>query len=180
MRRRFKLSLPLVILLAVSAAPTLAQTAPSGTRPTTTPGTSGIGWRGWGVQVGASSSPDQFYGGVHFDLGEFSKDVRFRPTVDIGVGDHVTLLTALAEVHYVFSNVQVWRPFVGGGAGFTHAAFDDHARRQGAENDTEIALMGVGGIETRLKSGTKFQVDAKVGLGDNDPDFKLGVGWSWK
>jgi len=180
MTRSFGLSLPLLILLAVPSAPALAQTPSSGTKPATTSGATGIGYRGWGVQAGVSSSPDQFYGGVHFELGEFAKDVRFRPTVEIGVGDHVTLLTALAEVHYVFSKVQVWRPYVGGGAGLTHASFDSDAKRDGAKNDTDFALMGIGGVETRLKSGTKLYFEGKVGIDNDDPDFKIGVGWSWK
>ena len=180
MRRWFRLSLGLLTLSLLAAAPALAQTAPAPARPAAASGTSGIVWKGWGLQAGASSNPDQFYGGVHFDLGEFARDVRFQPSVDIGVGDHVTLLTALAEVHYIFSKVQVWRPYLGGGAGFTHAGFDDHAKRRGDESDTRLALMGIGGLETRMKSGTKFHVEAKVGLGDNDPDLKLGVGWTWK
>ena len=45
---------------------------------------------------------------------------------------------------------------------------------------TAVALMGVGGVETRLKSGTKFFAELKVGLGDDDADYKIGIGWSWK
>jgi len=81
------------------------------------------------VEVGAAALRTSSTGGVHFDLGEFSKDVRFRPTVELGVGDHVTLLTGAAEVHYVFSKGPGLAPIRRGGAGFTHAAFDDHARR---------------------------------------------------
>jgi opacity protein-like surface antigen len=150
----------------------LAQTKPSGT--------SGIGWRGWGAQVGLSSSPDQIYGGVHFNLGEFAKNVRFRTTVDAGFGDDETLLQALAEVHYVFPKKQVWTPYVGGGAGLTYVDFDKNAGNQGDGSSTEFALAAVGGIETRLKSGSAFYFEGKIGIGDEDPDFKVGVGWTWK
>ena len=68
-------------------------------------GLDGIQWKGWGARVGLSSDPDQGYGGVHFNLGEFAKNVRFRPSVELGFGDDQTLLQVLAEVHYVFSNV---------------------------------------------------------------------------
>src|SRR5258706_10470978 len=86
------------LLIAVSAlflaTPVLAQST-SGTSTTTTTtsksgssGMSGIGWQGWGLRVGGSANPDQIYGGVHFNLGYFPQDVRFRPTVEIGFGGH--------------------------------------------------------------------------------------------
>jgi len=167
--RRFVLVVPVLLALAVlmPADEALAQ------------GTSGIGWKGWGVRVGASADPDQIYGGVHFNLGEFAKDVRFRPTVELGFGDDVTTLQALAEVHYVFSKVQVWTPYVGGGIGLAYVNVDDDDNGNGDDSDTEFALAGMGGVETKLKSGTGFFIEGKVGFGDNDPDFKLGVGWSF-
>ncbi len=174
MKRWFGLSLLIGVLLTGSMSPALAQTK---TKPS---GTSGIGWNGWGVQVGLSSSPDQFFGGVHFNLGEFARNVRFRPTLDLGVGDHVTLIQALAEAHYVFPKVQVWKPYVGGGAGLAYADFNSGAGRRSGDTVTKFSLAAVGGVETRLKSASTFYFEGKVGLGDADPDFKLGVGWTWK
>lgn len=165
--RRFLPVVPVlvVLLLAGSGVPALAQ------------GTQGVRWEGWGLRVGISADPDQAYGGVHFNLGEFAKDVRFRPTLELGFGDDVTLFQALAEVHYVFSKVQVWKPYVGGGAGLTYADVDDDGR--GDDSDTEFSLAGVGGVETKLKSGTGFLLELKIGFGDNDPDAKFCVGWSF-
>jgi hypothetical protein len=40
--------------------------------------------------------------------------------------------------------------------------------------------MGIGGMETKLKSGNAFFMELKLGLGDEDPDVKFGVGWSFK
>jgi hypothetical protein len=155
---------PLLILpcLAVLATPALAQ------------GTAQVGYRGWGVRAGLSSNPDQVYAGVHWDLGEFARNVRFRPNIEVGFGDHVTLLQANAEVHYVFSKVQVWKPYVGGSAGFVYADPDE------GDNKTDLSVMGVGGVETKLKSATSFFIEAKVGLTNDDPDLKVGVGWTWK
>jgi len=167
--RRFVLAVPVLLALAalMPADEALAQ------------GTTGIGWKGWGVRVGASADPDQVYGGVHFNLGEFAKDVRFRPTVELGFGDDVTTLQALAEVHYVFSKVQVWTPYVGGGIGLAYVNVDDDNSGNGDDSDTEFALSIMGGVETKLKSGNGFLIEGKIGIGDNDPDFKLGVGWSF-
>jgi opacity protein-like surface antigen len=166
--RRFVMAVPVLLALAalVPADEALAQ------------GTTGIGWKGWGVRVGASADPDQVYGGVHFNLGEFAKDVRFRTTIEMGFGDDVTTLEALAEVHYVFSKVQVWTPYVGGGIGLAYVNVDDNDNNDD-DSDTEFAFAGMGGVETKLKSGAGFFIEGKVGFGDNDPDFKLGVGWSF-
>ncbi len=181
MRRWNSAPLALVLLLSGLAAPVFAQ----GTH---AKGSSGLGYNGWGVRVGVSSGPnfgdgfdpDQIYGGVHFELGEFARDVRFRPVIEVGIGDDVTLLQAIADVHYVFSKVQVWKPYVGGGAGLTFVKLND-APTGVDDTDNELSLMGVGGIETKLKSATKFFLEARVGLvGDDEPDFKLAAGWTWK
>ena len=169
----------LLALLAFVATPALAQTSGKTSGARSSSGMSGVAYRGWGVQVGASSNPDQVYGGVHWDLGEFAKDVRFRPNVEIGFGDHATLLQATAEVTYIFSKIQVWKPFVGGEIGLAYVDLSNLP--PGVDNtDTALALMGVGGIETRLKSGNRFELEVKVGLGDDDPDVKFAAGWTWK
>ena len=138
----------------------------------------GIRWDGWGPRVGVSMDPDQVWGGVHFNLGYFARDVRFRPSVTMGFGDDITLLTAMAEVHYVFSKVQVWKPYVGGGIGLSYVNVDND-EVDGDDSDTEVAFAAMGGVETKLRSGNTFGIEGKIGLGDNDADFKFGVNWSF-
>jgi len=162
MKERIAKSLLLLPLLAVLSTPLWAQ------------GTSKFGYRGWGVRAGLSNNPDQVYGGVHWDLGEFAKNVRFRPNVEVGFGDNVNLIMGNAEVHYVFSQVQVWKPYVGGSTGFIYVNPDQ------GDSDTDLTLTAVGGVETKLKSGTAFFIEGKFGFTDNEPDFKAGVGWTWK
>jgi len=167
--RRFLPVVPVlvVLLFSGSAAPALAQ------------GTQGVRWDGWGVRVGFSADPDQAYGGVHFNLGEFAKNVRLRPTAEFGFGEDVFLFQALAEAHYIFDKVQVWKPYVGGGLGLTYVDVDDDDNDRGDDSDTEFSVAAVGGVETKLKSGNGFLLELKIGLGDNDPDVKFGVGWSF-
>lgn len=170
-------ALLLALMMFVPSDHAFAQTSSTGT--TTTPsGTSGIGWEGWGVRVGLSADPDQAFGGVHFNLGHFARDVRFRPTIELGFGDDVTTLQALAEVHYVFSKVQVWKPYVGGGIGLSYVNVDND-EVDGDDSDTEVAFAAMGGVETKLRSGNTFGIEGKIGLGDNDADFKFGVNWSF-
>src|SRR5262245_8488909 len=97
--RRLALVSPLLLalLILVPSNDAVAQTSTT-TSSGGSGGVSGIGWEGWGVRVGLSSDPDQAFGGVHFNLGHFARDVRFRPTIELGLGDDVTTLMALAEV----------------------------------------------------------------------------------
>ena len=172
MRRWLGLSILVILIGSVFAGPVAAQ-GTSGSAG------SGVGWDGWGIRVGGSTDPDQIYGGVHFELGHFAKDVRFRPTVEIGFGDDATLFQAMAEAHYVFSKLQVWKPYVGGGLGLTWIDLDDVAPGED-DSETDLALMGIAGIESKLRSGTRLFFELKFGLGDEDPDLKLAVGWGWK
>jgi len=168
-------------LIASLATPALAQSSSKSTNQSSQSGLSGIAYRGWGVQVGASSNPDQVYGGFHWDMGEFARNVRFRPLVEFGVGDHATVIQGLAEATYIFSKVQVWKPYVGGDIGVTYVNLQRSQLPPGADNtDTKIALLAVGGVETKLKSGTKFFMELKLGLGSDDQDAKVGAGWTWK
>jgi opacity protein-like surface antigen len=137
-----------------------------------------IRFDGWGIQAGLSSDPDQVYGGVHFNLGQLTKDVRFRPSVEVGFGDDQTVVQMLAEVHYVFSKFQMWKPYLGGGLGLTFVNYDDGHHRDGS--DTEGSLNAIGGIETELKQGMKLFFEFKLGLANQDPDIKFGIGISWK
>jgi opacity protein-like surface antigen len=137
-----------------------------------------VRFHGWGIRAGLSSDPDQVYGGVHFNLGEFTKDVRFRPTVELGFGDDQTVLQMLAEAHYVFSKFRVWKPYLGGGLGLTYVNYDDD--HPGDDSDTEGSLNLIGGIETELNQGMKLFFEFKLGLAHEDPDIKFGVGLSWK
>ncbi len=155
-----------VFILTVFTSKTMAQ------------GMAGISWKGWGLRAGVSSDPDQGYGGIHFNLGEFAKDVRFRPSMELGYGDDQTIFQMVAEVHYVFSKVQSWKPYVGGGLGLTHINYDDAHHRD--DSDTEISLHPIGGIETKINEEMTFFFELKLGLASNHPDMKFGIGISWK
>lgn len=162
------ISLPVVVtmLLFAAMAPKALGQEPSK-----------IGLDGWGIRAGLSSDPDQVYGGVHFNLGEFTKDIRFRPIMELGFGDDQTVLQVAGEVHYVFSNFQTLTPYLGGGLGLTYVNYDDDHHRDGS--DTEGSLSAIGGIETELYPGMTLFFEFKVGMTHEDPDIKFGLGISW-
>ena len=77
--------------------------------------------QGLGVRAGASVDPDQFYGGVHFETRELVEHLRFRPNLEVGVGDDVTLFAVNFEFSYRLPpaalprSMSMWHLYVGGG-----------------------------------------------------------------
>ncbi len=57
----------------------------------------------------------------------------------------------------------------------------DNNRNDGFDDgfNAEIGLYAVGGIETKLKAGSRFLAELQVGIGDV-PDFRVLVGWTFK
>ena len=56
--------------------------------------------QGVGGRVGASVDPDQLYFGAHFETTELADRLRFRPNVEVGVGDDLTLVALNFEFVY--------------------------------------------------------------------------------
>ena len=48
--------------------------------------------QGPGIRGGVSIDPDQFYFGGHFETGELVDGVHFRPNVEAGLGNDLTLV----------------------------------------------------------------------------------------
>jgi hypothetical protein len=136
-----------------------------------------IGFRGWGPRVGISDDPDQVVGGVHFDLGEFARNVRWQPSFDAGFGDDVLTLTANFMVAYYFPVDGNVKPYAGGQLTAAYFDFDEDA---GDDSETEIGVAAVGGMETRIGKGqTRFLAEVQIAFGDDLPDIKLLAGWTF-
>lgn len=141
------------------------------------PAAADIGFRGWGPRAGVSDSPDQIVGGVHFDMGEFMRRVRFQPSFEIGFGDDARTAAGNFMVSYYFPVEGDFTPYAGGQLSAVFFDFDDDDGDDGS--DTEIGPAGVGGFETRLDSGNRFLLEVQVGFQDL-PDVKLMAGWTFK
>jgi len=136
----------------------------------------------WGPRVGLSSDPDQIIGGVHFDAGYLAKDVRIRPSVQVGLGDDVFTLAGAGAVHYEFGDVGGdWRPYVGGELAFIYYNFDvpNIPGVNIDDDDTELGLSAAGGIEKTLSSGSVLQLELRIGIIDETPDLQFHVGWAF-
>jgi hypothetical protein len=148
-RSRFHVILSgLALVLLVSAAPASAQT--------------------FGGRVGVSASPNQFYFGGHVETPPVADRIRFRPNVEIGVGDDLTLVAFNFELAYHFPGRNGWNVYAGGGPALNILNANSDTSSQGGLN----FLVGV-----QHRDGLFFEV--KAGAFDS-PDFKVGVGYVFR
>jgi hypothetical protein len=131
--------------------------------------------QGVGVRVGASADPDQFYAGAHLETGEVAEGLRFRPNVEVGVGDNVTLVALNFELVYRLrpdyprlpGALSKWHLYVGAGPALNIFRFSNDTRAEGGFN----GLIG-------LAHADGLFVEAKVGV-LKSPDFKVGLGYTF-
>ena len=124
---------------------------------------------GVGVRAGLSVDPDQFYVGAHVDAGPLVDRLWFRPNVEIGLGDNLTVFCFNAELAYWFSTRSPWRIYVGGGPALNIYHFDG-----GGGSDTRAGLNFTLGF---VHHGGFF-AEGKLGALDS-PTLKLGIGYSF-
>lgn len=134
----------------------------------------------FGFRAGFSTSPDQLLLGGQMSIGEVAPNLSFDPNIDIGFGDHVTILSFNLDMHYHFDIVNsAWRPYLGGGAGINHIQVDVPPGF-GDDSFTRVAGSLILGAGVPTRSGSRFFGEMKVGLGDSStPDLKLLVGWNF-
>jgi hypothetical protein len=121
-----------------------------------------------GVRAGVSVDPDQFYFGGHVETAPLVDRLRFRPNVEIGVGDDATLVGFNIEFAYFFPSRQAWELYVGAGPALNLINVNDDTEVEGGFN----ILVGA-------QHSRGLFVEFKVGAIDS-PDFKFGVGFTWR
>ena len=121
-----------------------------------------------GVRVGVSANPDQFYFGGHIETRPLVDNLHFRPNIELGVGDHATVIALNVELAYKFPTGQAWQPYVAAGPALIIVDTDRDTSSGGGFN---IAL----GVEHR---GGLFG-ELKIGAVDS-PNFKIGIGYNFK
>jgi hypothetical protein len=124
-----------------------------------------------GVRAGASVDPDQFYFGLHFETRPLADRLRFRPNIEVGLGNDVTLIAGNFEfAYYLPTTTAPWSIYVGGGPAINIFRFD------GRSDDTEVE--GGFNILFGLAHSGGFFGEFKVGAMDS-PDLKFGVGFTF-
>jgi hypothetical protein len=125
--------------------------------------------QGLGVRAGASRDPNQFYAGVHYEAAEVVDRLRFRPNVEVGLGDNLTLVAMNIEFTYRLRVpvIPMWQFYVGGGPALNILRFTNNTDPEGGFN----VLAGLShrtGLFTEVKFGAL-----------KSPSFKLGVGYTF-
>ncbi len=149
LRFRASLWVCLALLTLLAASPAHAQVAP-------------------GIQGGISLDPDQFYFGGHVETAPLVDRVRFRPSVDIGIGDDLTVVAGNFDFTYTFPGSSPWNLYVGGGPSINFYDSDGGSNTEGGFNFI---------IGAKNRDGLFFEM--KVGLADS-PDLKFGVGYTFR
>jgi hypothetical protein len=124
--------------------------------------------QGPGVRAGVSLDPDQFYFGGHIETDPLVDRLRFRPNVEIGVGDDVTIVAFNFEFAYHFPSRRPWNLYAGAGPALNLVDTEQDTDPEGGFN----ILLGA-----QHRGGLFFEF--KVGTIDS-PDVKFGVGYSWR
>ncbi len=158
MTRRMLLAIALLAFLAPAA---VAQ-----------PATSSIGPR-----VGFSADPDQFVFGGQAILGPVAPSLMFSPDLEVGVGDHVTVVSGNLDLHYhIVMHRSEWSPYVGAGMGINNEAPD---RRFGSDlRQTNVGGNLLFGVTAPSGHESRFFTEMKLGLGDL-PSMKMVAGWNF-
>ena len=123
-----------------------------------------------GVRGGVSVDPDQFYVGAHYETDPLVDRLYFRPNLEAGFGDDLTLIALNFEFVYKFPSRRAWTLYAGGGPAINIYSFDD------VDNtETEPGLNFLFGAEHAR--GLFFEL--KLGAIDS-PDLKFGVGYTFR
>lgn len=125
-----------------------------------------------GIRGGISVDPDQFYFGGHLETSPLIDRLHFRPNVEVGIGDDLTLIAANMEFAYKFTTGRDWNIYAGAGPALNIYMFDGPGDN---DAETEAGFNVLVGVEQRR--GLFFEF--KVGAIDS-PEFKFGVGYTWR
>jgi hypothetical protein len=121
-----------------------------------------------GVRAGLSQNPDQAYIGGHLETAPLVDRLRFRPNVELGFGDDVTLVAFNLEFVYPFPSQQAWHLYVGAGPAVNDYVFEQDSDVRGGFN------LIIGGEH---RGG--LSVELKIGAIDS-PNLKFGVGYTFR
>ena len=125
---------------------------------------------GAGVRAGVSGDPTQFFFGGHVETSPLAERLRFRPNVEIGIGDDRTLVSLNVEFAWHFSESRRgWSPYAGAGPAVNFIVDDDRPGDDGSDVggglNVFVGLEHAGGLFTELKVGAVDSPSVKFAIG---------------
>ena len=131
---------------------------------------------GTGLRVGLSIDPDQVYLGGHLETGPVVEKLRFRPNLEVGLGNDITLIGLNIEfVYWIPLESREWKTYVGGGPAINVFLIDTGPPGSGSDSKVEPGFN----ILMALAHRDGFFTELKLGALDS-PDLKFGIGYSWR
>jgi hypothetical protein len=131
-----------------------------------------------GVRAGASGDPDQFFFGGHIETSQLADHLTFRPNVELGVGNGLTLLALNFEFAYwiPLQRRHDWSPYVGAGpAANIYSRPCPAAVDYCSKGDLSGGLNFLLGVQHQRGLFAEFKVGAM-----DSPSVKFTVGYAFK
>jgi hypothetical protein len=119
----------------------------------------------FGPRVGVSVDPDQFVFGGHYETKPLVEHITFRPNIEIGVGNDLTVTCFNFELTYHFPDSHSWNVYAGGGPALVLVNQGHHTDSGGGFN----LLVGIQAHEGLFG-------EVKAGMIDS-PNFKFTIGY---
>ncbi len=181
----------LCMLAALVPAAVLAQTHRKTARSTHTRSTStrthsaraarsGSVVTSWGPRFGFSSTPDQVVVGGELNMHGPAPNWAFTPNLELGFGDNATVFAINGDLKYLFdvrgSNMT---PYLGAGITLNHTSVSN-TFPVADFSSTDFGGNVIGGVQIPTRTGSQFFTEARIGLGDHIPDFKLMAGFKFR
>lgn len=132
-----------------------------------------------GPHLGFSDDPSQVVFGGQLQMGDVAPNLDFVPGVDLGIGDDLTIVSLNGDFHYRFIiEGWTWQPYAGGGVAIHFISWDNPGPLQD-DSDTRAEGTAIFGADVPTRTGSRFFLEGKIGLGDG-PDLKILAGWHFK
>jgi len=130
----------------------------------------------FGARAGYTSWDElnQVHVGGHVIVAEVLPNIDYTPSVEIGFGDDLTLLTLNNDLTYRFTELTTapWGLYGGGGLSL-HRLESDYL-----DGDAELGLNAVVGGTYELAGGNRLRAEVRIGIMDT-PDLKLTFGYTF-
>lgn len=126
-----------------------------------------------GLRAGISGDPDQFFFGAHVESKPLVDRLTFRPNIEIGVGDDVTLVALNFEFAYSIPlRDHPWNVYIGAGPALNVYSLGN---RRGGRTEVEGGFNILLGVQHRRGLFTELKVGAM-----DSPDVKFAVGYVFR
>ena len=153
--RRTRVLASTALLVALATSPAFAQ------QPQSEPASPAASSLGFGIKGGFGLEPDQFVLGLQYSLGKALGIFRVVPNVHVGFGDVTT----------VDFNVDFLARLVTKDSGF--GFYGGAAPTFITGDNSEFGITLVGGVQVPLIKNKATNIEARFGLSDHIPDFRL-------